>query len=112
MCNIIGLYGRGLDRLASADARLSHRGSDDQGIFIVDSYSRDATIRIVSNRGAHSVQRNFRGFGDQGNFAMEELPISSKWTMKSDSDGRLSDHLKASITRAVDYSEADILSIG
>jgi hypothetical protein len=45
----------------------------------------------------HVVQRRFRDFGDQWNFALRELPITAPWTMKLDPDERLSDELKRNL---------------
>ncbi len=78
-----------------------------QQIFLVDSYSADATVDIALRRGVRVVQRRFVGFGDQWNFALRQLPISLPWTMKLDPDERLTPELKASITRAVTRPEAD-----
>jgi glycosyltransferase involved in cell wall biosynthesis len=80
-------------------------------VFIVDSYSSDETLDIALRRGVHVVQRAFSGFGDQWNFALTQLPIASKWTMKLDPDERLSDNLKASISNAIEFGEADAFSI-
>jgi glycosyltransferase involved in cell wall biosynthesis len=71
-----------------------------QEVFVVDSYSRDATVDIALSRGVHVVQRQFRGFGDQWNFALSQLPITAPWTMKLDPDERVSDALKAEILDA------------
>lgn len=71
-----------------------------QEVFLVDSYSRDETVDIALRHGVHVVQRRFRGFGDQWNFALRELPITAPWTMKLDPDERLSAELKASLIRA------------
>jgi ubiquinone/menaquinone biosynthesis C-methylase UbiE len=68
-------------------------------VFLVDSYSADATVDIALRHGVQVVQRAFRGFGDQWNFAMSELPISAPWTMKLDPDERLTDALKDSIAK-------------
>lgn len=68
-------------------------------VFIVDSYSSDQTVEIALRRGACIVQRAFTDFGDQWNFALENLPINSDWTMKLDPDERLSNELKSSIKR-------------
>lgn len=68
-----------------------------QEIFIVDSYSADNTVDIALQYGAQVVQRRFRGFGDQWNFAMSQLPIRAPWTMKLDPDERLTDRLKANL---------------
>src|SRR5579883_2884292 len=68
-----------------------------QEVFLVDSLSTDNTLDIALRHGVHVVQRRFRGFGDQWNFALEKLPITAPWTMKLDPDERLTDELKASI---------------
>lgn len=72
-----------------------------QEVFLVDSYSRDETVDIALRYGVHVVQRQFRGFGDQWNFALRELPISAPWMMKLDPDERLTDELKREIQEAV-----------
>lgn len=72
-----------------------------QEVFLVDSYSQDDTVEIALSYGVHVVQRRFRGFGDQWNFAMRELPITAPWTMKLDPDERISNELKDSIGSAL-----------
>jgi glycosyltransferase involved in cell wall biosynthesis len=72
-----------------------------QEVFLVDSYSSDQTVDIALKHGVHVVQRQFRGFGDQWNFALRELPISASWTMKLDPDERLSERLKQEIESAI-----------
>lgn len=72
-----------------------------QEVFLVDSYSQDDTVNIALRHGVHVIQRRFRGFGDQWNFALERLPITAPWTMKLDPDERLTDELKASIQSLV-----------
>ena len=68
-----------------------------QEVFLVDSYSQDETVDIALRYGVHVVQRRFRGFGDQWNFALRELPINAPWTMKLDPDERVSELLKREI---------------
>lgn len=68
-----------------------------QEVFLVDSYSHDATVDIALNYGVCVYQRRFRGFGDQWNFALQELPITAPWTMKLDPDERLTAQLKLSL---------------
>ena len=81
-----------------------------QEVFLVDSYSTDGTVDIALSHGVHVVQRAFRGFGDQWNFALRELPIAAPWTMKLDPDERLSDELKRAIESAIAANDADGLS--
>lgn len=78
-----------------------------QEVFLVDSCSQDKTVDIALEFGVHVVQRRFRGFGDQWNFALNELPITAPWTMKLDPDERLTDELKASIEEIVADNRAD-----
>lgn len=77
-----------------------------QEVFLVDSYSQDDTVDIALKYGVHVVQRKFRGFGDQWNFALRELPITAPWTMKLDPDERLSQALKDNIIRALCRGDA------
>ena len=82
-----------------------------QEVFLVDSYSQDSTVDVALRYGVHVVQRRFRDFGDQWNFALCELPISAPWTMKLDPDERLSDELKANLTLAMQKGESEGLSL-
>jgi glycosyltransferase involved in cell wall biosynthesis len=82
-----------------------------QEVFLVDSYSQDETIDIAMSYGARVVQRRFRGFGDQWNFALQELPITAPWTMKLDPDERLSEELKRNLQMAMEQKLADGFSL-
>ena len=68
-----------------------------ENIFIVDSYSSDRTLNIASEKGIHIVQRQFANFGDQWNFALDNCPFKTKWTLKLDPDERLTEALKSDI---------------
>lgn len=72
-----------------------------EDVFIVDSLSTDRTVDIALEYGARVVQRPFTNFGDQWNWALENLPISTPWTLKLDPDERVSDELKEEIHRAI-----------
>ena len=79
-------------------------------VFLVDSYSSDSTLDIALKHGVRVVQRSFRGFGDQWNFAANELPINAPWTMKLDPDERLTDDLKQEIGSAIACDAFDAYS--
>lgn len=83
-----------------------------QEVYLVDSYSRDDTVDIALRYGVHVVQRRFRGFGDQWNFALDKLPINTPWTMKLDPDERLSEELKNSLSEAMKSGGAEAYSMG
>ena len=74
-------------------------------VRIVDSYSKDDTVGIALEHGAEVVQRRFRGFGDQWNFALTHWPAATPWTMKLDPDERLTDALKAEIARRIEDAD-------
>lgn len=82
-----------------------------QEVFLVDSYSSDNTIDIAIEHGVHVVQREFRGFRDQWNFALNKLPITAPWTMKLDPDERLTNELKESIAEAIKKNDCDGISL-
>lgn len=82
-----------------------------QEVFLVDSCSQDDTVDIALRHGVHVVQRRFKGFGDQWNFALRELPVTAPWTMKLDPDERLSDELKANLLAAMRRGDCDGLSL-
>lgn len=76
-------------------------------VFVVDSFSSDQTVQIAREFGAHVVQHEFTGFGDQWNYALSELPITARWTMKLDPDERISEELASEIRRALESGGFD-----
>jgi glycosyltransferase involved in cell wall biosynthesis len=100
-----------LNEAHNMDAVLSNLSGWAQEVFVVDSYSRDETVEIALRHGAHVVQRPFRSFGDQWNFALRELPVTAPWTMKLDPDERVTDALKAEIISEVREPSADAYTI-
>lgn len=82
-----------------------------QEVLLLDSYSSDDTVDIGLRYGVRIFQRSFRGFGDQWNFAITELPVVAPWTMKLDPDERLTDELKRSIASAIAGNAADALVV-
>lgn len=82
-----------------------------QEVFLVDSHSQDDTVQIALQHGVHVVQRRFRGFGDQWNFALRELPITAPWSMKLDPDEMLSTELKVNLEAAMKRDNADGFSL-
>lgn len=68
-------------------------------IFVVDSGSSDGTVRLAKEKGAVVFEHPFKNFGDQWNWALDNCPIKSEWTMKMDPDERLSESLKKDIAK-------------
>jgi len=65
--------------------------SDD--IYVVDSYSTDATCNIVRDCGVEFIQHPFTNYAKQRNWAIESLPLKYGWELHLDADERLSDKL-------------------
>lgn len=71
-------------------------------IFVVDSYSRDATVDIALGRagqGVRVVQHRFENYADQWNWALEKLPLRTEWVLKLDADERVTPEFKAELER-------------
>jgi len=82
-----------------------------QEVWLVDSFSKDETIDIALRYGVRVVQRKFRGFGDQWNFAVRDLPIQAAWTMKLDPDERITSALKSSIESCIRNQRTDGIEV-
>ncbi len=41
-------------------------------VIVVDSFSEDNTVKIAKSLGAKVTQREFKGYADQKNFAMDQ----------------------------------------
>ena len=66
-------------------------------VFVVDSFSRDRTIAIARERGAHVVQHEFESYSRQKNWALETLPFRHEWVLIVDADERVTPELRAEL---------------
>lgn len=82
-----------------------------QEVVIVDSYSRDKTVDVALSYGARVVQRTFKNFGDQWNFALNGTSISAPYVMKLDPDERISDQLKTALIAATQRGAWDGMTV-
>ncbi len=95
-----------LNEAHNMEAVLKNLAGFAREVVLVDSYSSDATVDLALRHGVRVVQRRFRGFGDQWNFALR-LSVEAPWTMKLDPDERLTDELKESIRAMIARNDAD-----
>jgi glycosyltransferase involved in cell wall biosynthesis len=78
-----------------ADACKSLAWADE--IVVVDSGSSDETRQIAEDCGARVITKDWPGFAAQKQFAIDQT--ANDWTFSLDADERVSDELKASITK-------------
>lgn len=64
-------------------------------VVVVDSGSDDATTAIAQRHGARVIQSEWRGFGPQKQFAVEQA--RHDWVLCIDADERVSERLRESI---------------
>lgn len=55
-------------------------------IFVVDSFSTDATTVIAEEFGAKVLQHTFQNYARQYEWALENAPITAAWVMRLDAD--------------------------
>jgi len=70
-------------------------------VFVLDSFSKDATERIANAHNCQFVQHAFRDYASQRNWALENLPITSDWIMFLDADEWPSPELKRNIEQTL-----------
>jgi glycosyltransferase involved in cell wall biosynthesis len=63
-------------------------------IFVVDSYSTDATLDILAKNNIRYAQHSFVNYARQRNWAQENDPYKSSWVMHLDADERLTPDLR------------------
>jgi glycosyltransferase involved in cell wall biosynthesis len=57
-----------------------------KNIFVVDSFSTDSTVELAKSFGAHVYQNAWTNHAIQVNWALENLPIETKWLFRLDAD--------------------------
>ena len=62
-------------------------------IVVVDSGSEDSTVEIAENAGAEVFQHEFESQARQLNWALDNIPMDSKWLLRLDADERLTPEL-------------------
>jgi glycosyltransferase involved in cell wall biosynthesis len=55
-------------------------------IFIVDSFSQDATVEIAKSLGAKVYQNIWTNYAKQYQWGLDNCPIETEWVMRMDSD--------------------------
>jgi glycosyltransferase involved in cell wall biosynthesis len=70
-------------------------------VFIVDSGSSDDTVAIATRLGCEVVNRPFKHYADQRNWAIDEFGARSQWQLHLDADEVLDDMAIGEIHRVL-----------
>ncbi len=74
-------------------------------IVVVDAFSTDRTLDICRKYTDKIIQRPWRGFGDQKNFAIDQA--TSDWVFILDADERIPDELRREMEQILSSETPD-----
>lgn len=60
-------------------------------VYVVDSYSKDATVQLLEERNVTFVQHPFENYSVQRRWAQDNCPFDNEWVVHLDADERLTD---------------------
>lgn len=81
-------------------------------IFIVDCFSTDKTIEIAETLGAKIFNNKWENnYAKQFNWALDNLPITTKWVLRLDADEYLTPELQEEIKEKLPHLSEDISGI-
>jgi len=84
----------------------SLRWCDD--VIVVDSFSTDNTLDICRRRQIRFVQNAFTGFGDQRNFALQNIDLKHEWVLILDADERVPEELARELSTLAATNDSSI----
>ncbi|NVK45138.1 MAG: glycosyltransferase family 2 protein [Rhodobacteraceae bacterium] len=68
-------------------------------VCVIDSFSTDRTVEIAEGLGAEVFQNPWPGHAAQFQWALEEVGVSSDWTLRIDADEYLDAGLRSALSR-------------
>jgi glycosyltransferase involved in cell wall biosynthesis len=81
-------------------------------IYVVDSFSTDKTIAIAQSLGAKVFQNKWENnYAKQFNWALDNLPIKTKWVLRLDADEYLMPELAEEIKQKLDTLPESVTGI-
>jgi glycosyltransferase involved in cell wall biosynthesis len=73
--------------------------------FVVDSFSSDSTAQRAQSGACEWVQREFKNYAEQRNWAIAQLATSTEWQLHLDADEVLDDEAVDAIRAVLDADE-------
>lgn len=80
-------------------------------IFVVDSFSTDDTVSIARSLGAEVVQRPWKNYADQFQWAIEHCGAKEGWLMRMDADEYLEPDLQEELPHLLASLPADVTGV-
>lgn len=80
--------------------------SDD--IHVLDSGSTDATVEIAESLNAKVAYHPFTSFGEQRNYALDNLDFKHQWILFLDADEVVTDAFHVALKEAISTSSTDV----
>lgn len=79
-----------------------------KNILIVDSFSTDKTTSIASQLGAKILQRPWKNYADQFQWALENNPFNTKWIIRIDADEYLDAEMQSTLPSILENTPTSI----
>ncbi len=76
-------------------------------IVVVDSFSTDATVELCETYSVRYVQHEFKGFGTQRNWSLDNIEIKHEWVLILDADERVPPSLAAELNELAETTTVD-----
>ena len=80
-------------------------------VVIVDSFSKDVTLKICEERRCRIYQHKFVNQAFQFNWALDHVPLDRPWILRLDADEMLPYRLKAELQELVNTCGLDVTGI-
>ncbi len=80
-------------------------------VFVIDSGSKDDTVRLATEAGAQVLAHPFINYAKQFQWALDNAPITSKWVMRLDADEIIEADLVAEIAQGLPALPDDVAGI-
>lgn len=77
-------------------------------LFVVDSFSTDDTVEIARSFGVEVVQRKWKNYADQFQWAIEQCARESEWLMRMDADEYLEPETREELQQTLAEIPADV----
>jgi glycosyltransferase involved in cell wall biosynthesis len=77
-------------------------------VVVIDSFSSDNTEKITRAAGDRFMQHAFTGFGDQRNWALEQVRLKHPWALILDADERVPAELVTELTARLPAVPGDV----